>query len=137
MASERSGSGDGSNTLAETIESRARSGGHVNVELAGGATHQAYMTGDYEIEEPEWPGDEGSFWARIEFPEVKEPNDLGEDQYPTELGAVSATITGDGWEEIELWTEVQRVEGGELERWESILLGEIESVEPLSEDEAE
>jgi len=124
-------------TLAKKIETRARNGGHVSVELASGATHQAYMTGDYEIEEPEWPGDEGSFSTRIEFPEVKESNDLAGDQYPTELGAVSATITDAGWEEIKLWTEVQRVEAGEFERWESILLGKVESVEPLSEDEAE
>ncbi|MFC6770093.1 hypothetical protein ACFQDD_00895 [Halorubrum pallidum] len=124
-------------TLAKKIETRARSGGHVRIGLADGTAHQAYMIGDYEIEEPEWPGDEGSFWTRIEFPEAKEPNDLAGDQYPTQLGGVSATITGDGWEEIELWTDVQRVEDGDLERWESILLGKVESVEPLSEDQAE
>lgn len=126
---------DASDTLPEKIKAKAREGGHVEVELTDGSTHRAYLIGDYELEEPEWSGDVGSFWARLEFPDPKDPGDLEEDQYPTEMGEISAEITDDGWEEIELATDVQRVKDGELEQWEWIRLGEVESIEVAKDGE--
>lgn len=126
---------DGGDTLSERIKELSREGGHVDIELTDETVHRAYLIGDYELEEPEWRGDKGSFWARLEFPDPKDPGDLAEDQYPTQMGEISATVTQDGWEEITLLTDVQVVKDGELERWEGIELGEVESIEAVEDDE--
>ncbi|RLM68616.1 hypothetical protein [Halorubrum sp. Atlit-26R] len=127
---------DATDTLPEKIKRMSREGGHVDVELTDGSTHRAYLIGDYELEEPEWSGDVGSFWARLEFPDPKDPGNLEEDQYPTQMGEITAKVTDNGWEEIELLTDVQRVKDDELERWEGIRLGEIESIETKEDEES-
>lgn len=127
---------DATDTLPEKIKRMSREGGHVDVELTNGSTHRAYLIGDYELEEPEWSGDTGSFWARLEFPDPKDPGNLEEDQYPTQMGEITAKVTDNGWEEIELLTDVQRVKDDELERWEGIRLGEIESIETKEDEES-
>ena len=94
------------NKLPEELKMMAREGGHARIELSDETTHQAFFVGDYELNEPEWSGDTGTFWTSVEFSEPKDPGGLDEDQYPTELGEISAEITDDGWKEIELMTSV-------------------------------
>jgi len=117
----------------EAILAALRGSRRALVKLTDEATYRVYID-DYEIEEAEWSGDEGYFSGIIKFPDVVEPERLGSDQYPTELGRISATITDDGWEEIGLSSQVQRVKDDELERWETVSLGEVADVEVIEDE---